>query len=96
MGRTRRPHTAADIDAAIRQLEEERQRAILVEDQRRGELLRGYLVGKHGDAIRTALGRVVGPRDAYLFGLDGARKAETAPADQRRAERVAQQQSASE
>lgn len=76
MSRPKRLHTSADITAEIRRLEEERQRAMIAEDQRRGALLREYLGGAHGSAIRAALAPALGARDAYLF--DFAR-AEVAP-----------------
>lgn len=81
MSRPKKPQTSAEIAAEIRRLEEEKQRAIAVEDQRRGELLRGYLGGKNGDAIRATLGRVVGPRDAYLFGVDKGGRVDGMAAD---------------
>lgn len=67
MSRPKRLHTSADIAAEIRRLEEERQRAIIAEDQRRGALLREYLAGPHGPTIRSALAPALGARDAYLF-----------------------------
>lgn len=81
MSRPKKPQTSAEIAAEIRRLEEERERAIAAEDQRRGELLRGYLDGKNSDAIRATLGRVVGPRDAYLFGIDKGGRPEGMAAD---------------
>ncbi len=69
MGRSRQAPTSADIDEQIRRLQAERERAIAAEDQQRGALVRDYLAGRNGDTLRTALERVVGPRDAYLFGL---------------------------
>ena len=81
MSRTRKPQTSADIAAAIRQLEEEKQRAIVAEDQRRGELLRTYLDGNNGDTIRATLGRVVSSRDAHLFGIDRGTQAGAVAAD---------------
>jgi len=81
MSRRKRPQTAAEIEAAIRRLEEEKQCAIVAEDRRRGELLRGYLGGKHGDAIRASLGRVVARGDAHLFGLEAGGGSETVAAD---------------
>ena len=83
MSRRKQTQTSAEIDAEIRRLEEERARAIQVEDQRRGELLRGYLSGAQGGAIRAALERVVSPREAYLFGLDGRASAGSARAESR-------------
>jgi hypothetical protein len=94
-----RPPTAAEIEAEIRRLEEQRARAVapeeqryralvreslsleiarlerqkahseVLEDQRRGALMRKYLRGRSGKAIRAVLQRVVGVRDAHLFGL---------------------------
>lgn len=79
MSRPKRLQTSADIAAEIRRLEEERQRAIVAEDQRRGALLREYLGGPHGRAIRAALAPAIGSRDAYLFefasGTDAAEAA---------------------
>lgn len=72
MGRAKQLTTSADIDAQIRRLQQERERAIVAEDQRRGALIRDYLNGGNGDVIRAALGRVVSSRDAYLFGLGEA------------------------
>lgn len=71
-GRVKQPQSSVEIDAEIRRLQEARERAIEAEDQRRGALIREYLAGKNGDGIRSALGRVVSSRDAYLFSLDGA------------------------
>lgn len=71
MSRPKRLQTSADIAAEIRRLEEERQRAIVAEDQRRGALLREYLGGPQGRAIRSALAAAVAPRDAYLFDFEG-------------------------
>ena len=81
MSRPKKPQTSAEIEAEIRRLQEEKQRAVVVEDQRRGELLREYLDGRNGDAIRTAVGRVVGARDAYLFGLGTVGEAGAVAAD---------------
>ena len=70
MTRPKRLTTSADIEAEIRRLESEKQRAIAAEDQRRGALIREYLAGPNGGALRTALAGVVSPRDAFLFGID--------------------------
>ena len=79
MSRPKRLQTSADIAAEIRRLEEERQRAIVAEDQRRGALLREYLGGPQGRAIRAALAPAIGSRDAYLFDFaSGADAAEAA------------------
>lgn len=71
MPRRKTVHTSSDLEAQIRRLEEERARLLTEEDRRRGELLRGYLAGTHGEAIRSALAAAIGARDAQLFGLDG-------------------------
>ena len=81
MSRPKKPQTSAEIEAEIRRLEEEKQRAVVVEDQRRGELLRGFLHGKDGDAIRAALRRAVSARDAYLFDVASAPTARDEGAD---------------
>ena len=70
MTRPKRLTTSADIEAEIRRLESEKQRAIAAEDQRRGALIREYLAGPNGGALRTALADVVSSRDAFLFGID--------------------------
>lgn len=70
MARRKQPQTSADVVAEIRRLEEQRERLIAIEDQRRGALLRECLTGRNGDAIRNVLGRVIPRRDAHLFGLD--------------------------
>ena len=70
MTRPKRLTTSADIDAEIRRLEAEKARAIAAEDQRRGALIREYLAGPNGGALRTALAGVVSSRDAFLFGID--------------------------
>ncbi len=67
MSRKKRVQSSSDIAAEIGRLEQERQRAIVAEDQRRGALLREYLGGAQGRAVRAALAPAVGPRDAYLF-----------------------------
>lgn len=69
MTRPKQPHTAAEVDAEIRRLTEQRERLVAQEDQRRGVLLRAYLKGAEGDALRALLARAAEPRDAYLFGL---------------------------
>src|SRR5688572_9082456 len=69
MTRPKRLTTSADIEAEIRRLESEKARAIAAEDQRRGALIREYLAGTNGGALRTALAGVVSSRDAFLFGI---------------------------
>ena len=70
MTRPKRLTTSADIEAEIRRLESEKARAVAAEDQRRGALIREYLAGANGGALRTALAGVVSSRDAFLFGID--------------------------
>jgi hypothetical protein len=70
MTRPKRLTTSADIDAEIRRLESEKARAVAAEDQRRGALIREYLAGANGSALRTALAGVVSSRDAFLFGIN--------------------------
>ena len=72
MSRQKRTQSSAEIETEIRRLQEERERAIAAEDQRRGALIREYLSGGNGFEIRAALERAVSSRDAYLFNLDGA------------------------
>lgn len=78
MSRPKRLHTSADIAAEIQRLEAERQRAIIAEDQRRGALLREYLGGPHGSAIRASLAPALSARDAYLFAFT---RADSAPSE---------------
>lgn len=70
MSRQKRAQSSAEIDAEIRRLQEERERAIASEDQRRGALIREYLSGRNSAEIRSALERAVSSRDAYLFNLE--------------------------
>jgi hypothetical protein len=53
----------------IARLERHRAHALRLEDQRRGALLRAYLKGPYGRALRALLRRVVGARDRSLFDL---------------------------
>jgi hypothetical protein len=69
MSRPKKAQTSAEIDAEIRRLQDEKQRAIVAEYQRRGELVRAYLAGRDGERIRDALREVVSHRDARRFGL---------------------------
>jgi hypothetical protein len=72
MSRQKKPQSSAEIEAQIRRLQEERERVIATEDQRRGALIRECLSGRNGDELRTALQRAVSARDAHLFDLHGA------------------------
>jgi hypothetical protein len=98
MGRPKVPQTAAEARDAILQERqraadslkalEDREHALVVqEDQRRGALLRTALEGEQGPhtaELRRLLAPLVGPRDAYLFGLasedHGRRPRASAPA----------------
>jgi hypothetical protein len=73
MSRPRKPQTSTDVELEIRRLLEAKQRLVADEDQRRGALLREYLAGRDGDALRAALAPMVGARDAYLFGIATSR-----------------------
>jgi hypothetical protein len=81
MGRPKNEKHSSDIDAEIRRLEEEKQRLIIAEDQRRGAIIREYLSGKAGDRLREILRPLVVPRDAFLFGLDVTEHSNAATAE---------------
>lgn len=70
MGRPKNEKHSFDIDAEIRRLEQEKERLIIAEDQRRGAIIRECLSGRAGDQLREILRPLVAPRDAFLFGLD--------------------------
>lgn len=72
MPRPRTHQSSADIDAQIHRLEQERQRLIQAEDQRRGAIIRECLSGPIGEDLRRLLEHVVAPRDAFLFGIQPA------------------------
>ena len=55
--------------AEIERLRKARVEAEAAEDHRRGELVRVYLAGRHGDDLRTVLNVIVAPKDRLLFGL---------------------------
>ena len=57
------------LSLEIARLERQKAHSEILEDQRRGALMRKYLRGRSGKAIRAVLRRVVGVRDAHLFGL---------------------------
>jgi hypothetical protein len=59
------------LNLEIARLERQKAHSEVLEDQRRGALMRKYLSGRSGKAIRAVLQRVVGVRDAHLFGLNG-------------------------
>lgn len=70
MSRPRNEKHSADIDAEIRRLEEEKQRLVVAEDQRRGAFIREALSGKSGDQLRDFLRPLITAREAFLFGLE--------------------------
>lgn len=74
MARPKNEKRSADIDAQIRQLEGERRRVIIAEDQRRGAIIREALSGKSGDQLRELLRPLVAPRETFLFGLEPAKQ----------------------
>jgi hypothetical protein len=45
---------------------------LAAEDRRRGELLREYLAGRHGDDLRNVLEVISSPKDRALFRLPAA------------------------
>ena len=57
------------LSLEIARLERQKAHFEILEDQRRGALMRKYLRGRNGKALRDVLQRVVGVRDAHLFGL---------------------------
>ena len=61
---------SSEIAAEIERLEDERRWALGVEDRHRGELLRDYLAGSHGEALRSVLAQVVDVHDAFLFDIN--------------------------
>lgn len=71
-----------ESQAEIERLQQARREAQAREDSRRGELLRQYLAGPHGDELRRALNMISGQKDRALFGLPALRperQAVTAP-----------------
>ena len=69
MARPKAHQSSTDVDAQIRRLEQEKQRLIVAEDQRRGAIIRDCLTGTLGDSIRGILRPIVAARDASLFGI---------------------------
>lgn len=89
MPRPKRPPSSADIDAEIQRLTEQRARAVAAEDQRRGELIRGYLDGPNGSELVAVLRRLTNARDAGLFRLESeGRPDTTAPRRQNKPEMI--------
>lgn len=70
MARPRNHQSSTDVEVQIRRLQEEKQRLITSEDQRRGALIREYLAGSTGADLRDLLRPIVSNRDAVLFGLE--------------------------
>ena len=71
MARPKSERRSSDLEAEIARLEEERNRLVQSEDQRRGAIIRELLTGPGGDSLRLSLQPLVAARDAFLFGLDG-------------------------
>jgi len=71
MARPKSERRSSDLEAEIARLEEERNRLIQSEDQRRGAIIRELLTGQGGDSLRASLQPLVATRDAFLFGLEG-------------------------
>ena len=71
MARPKSERRSSDLEAEIARLEEERNRLVQSEDQRRGAIIRELLTGPSGDSLRASLQPLVATRDAFLFGLDG-------------------------
>lgn len=62
-----------ESQAEIERLQEARAEAEAAEDRRRGELLREYLAGQHGDELRNVLELMCGTKDRVLFGFPAVR-----------------------
>lgn len=62
-----------ESQAEIERLQKARAEAEAAEDRRRGELLRDYLAGQHGDDLRNVLEVISSAKDRALFGLPAAR-----------------------
>ena len=72
MARPKSERRSSDLEAEIARLEEERNRLVQAEDQRRGAIIRELLSGPGGDSLRLSLHPLVAARDAFLFGFDAA------------------------
>lgn len=70
MARPKNQKNSADIEAEIRRLEEKKSRATIVEDQRRGAIIRDCLSRPSGAELCNILRPLVTSRDAFLFGLE--------------------------
>lgn len=71
-----------ESQAEIERLQKARAEAEAAEDRRRGELLREYLAGRHGDDLRTVLQVISSPKDRALFGLPASVVDRHTPAQQ--------------
>lgn len=69
MPRPKTVRSSADLAAEIGRLEQEKERLVQQEDQRRGAFLREALQGPAGDNLRAVLKPLVRGRDEALFGL---------------------------
>ena len=69
MPRHKTIQSSADIAAEIGRLKREQERLVMLEDQRRGAVLREVLSGPAGDHLREILRPLVRGRDASLFDL---------------------------
>jgi hypothetical protein len=72
MPRKPAPRSSDDLAREIERLQEQRAQLEAAEHTRRGELLRQFLIGPKGDAIRQVLDPLVTGTDRDLFGLPPA------------------------
>lgn len=79
MPRRKASQTSDDLAREIERLQRQRAQVEAAEHARRGELIRQYLSGPHGDELRQVLDRVVAPSDRHLFGQTAASRATRAP-----------------
>jgi hypothetical protein len=82
MPRPKSVRSSADLAAEIGRPKQEQKRLVLLEDQRRGALLREALSGPRGDRLREALRPIIRERDAALFGFGSERAARAADGSQ--------------
>ena len=81
MPRKPAPRSSDDLAREIERLQEQRAQLEAAEHTRRGELLRQFLNGPKGDAIRQVLDPLVTGGDRDLFGLPPAPRRARALAD---------------
>lgn len=72
MPRKPAPRSSDDLAREIERLQEQRVQLEVAEHTRRGELLRQFLNGPNGDALRQVLDPLVTGTDRHLFGLPPA------------------------